>query len=226
MNVSFIHQDLGIGGAEALIVSMASSIVSPEMSSKTSNKTSNKTSATNGGSNVAIYTTRCDPSHCFSQVKPGGLLCSCVERRGTWIPCNLGGMGTVAFSNLRVWYLGLCLAVDVIFRGRKCDVVVIDVLPTALPLLKLLLPSLPLCFYCHFPDKYLVRNTVNGVQVSKPSLARRIYRYPMDKMEEVCMSSADVVGVNSEFTRGVFRDAFLGMRDVETEVLYPAINLE
>lgn len=101
-----------------------------------------------------------------------------------------------------------------------------SVLPIAMPILKFLTPRMPICFYCHFPDKYLVRNTVNGVQITAPSLLRRMYRYPMDAVEELAMGSADVVGVNSKFTGKVFREAFPKLRNVSTEVLYPAINLD
>ena len=181
-------------------------------------------------SNISIYTTRCDPNHCFSQVKKGGCLDGCVIKRGGYVPASLPvfqySLFTALFSNIRVCYLALCLVWDVLVNKKGIDVLVVDVLPSPLIVLKLLLPNLPCCFYCHFPDKFLVRNTINGVVISKPSLLRRLYRHPMDKLEEFALSYADSVGVNSNFTGGVFKDAFPSLKAAKPSVLYPAINLK
>ena len=51
-NVIFIHPDLGIGGAERLIVDAAVSL--QEL-----------------GHKVTIFTSHCDPNHCFDEAKDG-----------------------------------------------------------------------------------------------------------------------------------------------------------
>ena len=214
-NVAFLHLDLGIGGAEALVVSLATTLLPPSGDS----------------SNIHLYTTKCEQSHCFSQLKrnssPPGSLSSSVVVRGRFIPSALFGFGTALLSNLRMCYLALCLVFDMYFLGLAIDVVVLDVLPSPMPLLRFLSPSLPLLYYCHFPDKLLVRNSVNGVVVTAPSSLRSLYRKPLDYVEEWATAFADCVAVNSKFTASVFKEAFPSIVDhVAPEVLYPAINLK
>ena len=52
--VWFLHPDLGIGGAENLIVNAAVAIQE------------------RGGHTVRIYTSHHDPNHCFAETKPDG----------------------------------------------------------------------------------------------------------------------------------------------------------
>jgi alpha-1,3/alpha-1,6-mannosyltransferase len=150
-----------------------------------------------------------------------------VRIRGAFIPASLFGKFTAVLSTLRTIFLALALLLDVLlFRSSpRFDVIVVDVLPAPLPLLKLFLPSSALMYYCHFPDKYLVRNTVNGVVVTKASFLRSLYRAPLDALEGFCTSFADVVSVNSNFTAQTFSEAFPSIKSPPT-VLYPAINLE
>lgn len=204
--VAFIHLDLGIGGAESLMLSMAECLPP---------------------SHVTFYTCHCDPAHCYDQVKaPGGALAARVLRRGAFLPAELRGRFTALLSHARVLFLALCLLLDtyILDRGRRYDVVLVDVLPTPLPLLRLLLPAAATLYYCHFPDKYLVRNTVNGRLVERASLLRRLYRLPVDALENLCTKSADLTAVNSRFTAATFESAFPDIPDAPT-VLYPAINL-
>jgi hypothetical protein len=71
-------------------------------------------------------------------------------------------------------------------------------------------------FYCHYPDKLL--STGRG-------FFKRLYRAPLDAVEEWTTGRADRVLVNSQFTRGVFRAAFKRLAAVAVDVLYPGINL-
>ncbi len=101
---------------------------------------------------------------------------------------------------------------------------VLDVLPTGVPyLVEWWNVSAGVLFYCHFPDKLLTRDTVNGEQ--GPSAAygagtargsaslirffliilsqlKRCYRWALDAMEEWTMSYSDLIVVNSKFTMG------------------------
>ncbi len=211
--VAFIHLDLGIGGAEALIVSMAQCLLhegsTPQLASR----------------HITLYTTRCEQGHCFSQVKqPEGALCQSVVLKGSFIPTTIFGRFTALLSNIRLCYLALCLVIDVVLGRRAFDVVVVDVLPIPIVLLKILLPNLAVCYYCHFPDKLLVRNSVNGVVLRKASTLRQLYRMPIDLIEELATSFADAVAVNSKFTASVFLESFPSL-SLQPTVLYPAINL-
>jgi alpha-1,3/alpha-1,6-mannosyltransferase len=55
-NIIFIHPDLGIGGAERLIVDAAVGLQDL-------------------GHNVTIFTSHCDPSHCFEEANDGASKC-------------------------------------------------------------------------------------------------------------------------------------------------------
>ena len=54
--IVFFHPDLGIGGAERLIVDAAVGL--QEL-----------------GNNITIFTSHCDPSHCFEEVRDGQSYC-------------------------------------------------------------------------------------------------------------------------------------------------------
>lgn len=51
-NVVFFHPDLGIGGAERLVIDAAVGLK-------------------NRGYNVTIFTSHCDPTHCFEEARDG-----------------------------------------------------------------------------------------------------------------------------------------------------------
>ncbi|KAL7753649.1 Alpha-1,3-mannosyltransferase-like protein [Sorochytrium milnesiophthora] len=70
-------------------------------------------------------------------------------------------------------------------------------------------------FYCHFPDQLLTK---------RESLAKRIYRAPFDWLEKVTTGCADVVLVNSNFTRQVF-DSTFGTFKVPLRVVYPGVDV-
>lgn len=67
----------------------------------------------------------------------------------------------------------------------KYDVYFVDQLSTCVPLLRLF-DQTRVVFYCHFPDKLLADGAyVEGKIQRKGGLVKRIYRYPVDKLEEV-----------------------------------------
>lgn len=57
-NIVFFHPDLGIGGAERLIIDAAVGLQDL-------------------GHKVVIYTSHCDPRHCFDEARDGELLTAC-----------------------------------------------------------------------------------------------------------------------------------------------------
>lgn len=86
-----------------------------------------------------------------------------------------------------------------------------------IPLL-LLLTRARVVFYCHFPDQLLA---------APRSPLHKLYRYPLDWLEEVTTGMAHHVLVNSNFTQGVFARTFssLAARGLQPAVLHPAVSV-
>jgi alpha-1,3/alpha-1,6-mannosyltransferase len=243
LHVVFIHLDLGIGGAEQLVLQLA-------------------TASQDLGYHVDIVTTRCDQDHCFDivQQETGGRLSSNVYVYGRWIPPNiLGGIATAFMSTIRMLYLTYKVACSTNSIHRTANVVVVDVLPTSLPLLLHWMSNTGILFYCHYPDKLLLRDSVpapptsTSTTTSTPSpvptrifqIAKGLYRQLLDALEEQTMALADTLVVNSRFTLGQVEKHFPSLcpatgasnnsnnnntssppirRRYPIEVLYPALD--
>lgn len=130
LRIAFIHPDLGIGGAERLVVDAAIGLQEQ-------------------GHEVVIYTSHCDKFHCFEEIKNGLLR---VEIFGDGLPTNVAGRFFIVFANLRQLYLVMKLIVT--RKVTKHDLYIIDQLSTCLPFLHVF-SSAKLLFYCHFPDQLL-----------------------------------------------------------------------
>ena len=190
IRVAFIHPDLGIGGAERLVVDAALGLQEK-------------------GYEVKMFTSHCDKSHCFEEIKDGTLK---VEVFGDHIPRNFKKKFFIVFANLRqlflIWKLRSTGQLD------HYDLFIIDELSTCLPFLHLFSDA-KLFFYCHFPDKFMsIRN----------SLLKSLYRIPFDLMEQFSLSCADKVVVNSNFTKSMYHKAFNLLR-TEPDVIYPCVDL-
>jgi alpha-1,3/alpha-1,6-mannosyltransferase len=207
-HVVFIHLDLGIGGAEQLVLNLAAA--SQDL-----------------GHDITIVTSQCSQNHCFSQVqKPNGRLCHQVVVWGRFLPSNWMGLGTAFFSSLRMLYLSYWTAKKF---GSTADCIVLDVLPTSIPFL-ISWVRCGILFYCHFPDKLLTRDTVNG-EISDASLRNRSslrlwYRHFLDSIEENTMRYADILCVNSKFTKSQVQQEFPSLSDKHMHVLYPALDMD
>ena len=125
--VAFIHPDLGIGGAEQLVISLALALKSK-------------------GYEVKIYTPYHDPDHCFPETKDGQLT---VEVRGHWFPRSILGRGVALCAYIRM----LLATLFVVMYGGWFDVIIVDQVSAVLPILKL--SQAKSVFYCHYPDKLL-----------------------------------------------------------------------
>ena len=83
----------------------------------------------------------------------------------------------------------------------------------------LLLPQVPIVFYCHFPDLLLARG--------RESALKRLYRVPFDTLEEFSMSYSDAVAVNSNFTKGIVASTWPRLANhVTTQVVYPCVDTD
>ncbi|GAV04407.1 hypothetical protein RvY_14689 [Ramazzottius varieornatus] len=188
LDVVFVHPDLGIGGAERLIVDAAVALQSK-------------------GHNVRIVTSHHDPKHCFVETRDGTLDVTVV---GDWLPRNIFGKFYALFAYLRMI---LCAIWLVCFSDFPTDVIICDQVSACIPVLKMCGSNV--IFYCHFPDQLLTK---------RESFLKKIYRAPIDKLEEYTTGMADSILVNSRFTDGIFEKTFQSLKGATRHVLYPSLH--
>ncbi|KAL4953960.1 hypothetical protein BDW69DRAFT_205473 [Aspergillus filifer] len=214
-HITIIHPDLGIGGAERLIIDVGLALQ-------------------NTGHKVSVYTSHCDKGHCFEEARDGTLD---VRVRGErYIPANIGGRFVVLCAILRQVALTAQLIRELAQRGGEEDedeVFIVDQVPACVPLLKMFgewagrsngRGRQRILFYCHFPDQLLARRDEGG-SVLLAGL-KGLYRYPFDWFEGWAMSASDRVVANSSFTRGVVRGVFGVERLGDVRVVYPCVDTE
>ncbi|XP_053203393.1 alpha-1,3/1,6-mannosyltransferase ALG2-like [Panonychus citri] len=198
MKIVFIHPDLGIGGAERLVVDMGLSLQRK-------------------GHTVHYLTAHHDPSHCFSEIKNGTLK---VTEVGGSLPANIFGVFMALCAYLRMIFIAFSLLLRPKFSSLvDCDLIICDQVSAQIPFLKMLYlfrsERPKIIFYCHFPDQLLTTRT---------NFLKKVYRAPIDWFEEKTTGMADCILVNSHFTASVFRDTFKSLDSVELQVLYPVCN--
>ena len=132
LKIAFAHPDLGIGGAERLVVDAALGL-------------------RGRGHDVTIYTARHDPRRCFDETRDGTLR---VVVAGDWLPKRVLGRCYALCASLRMVAVALRAARD------GPDVVVVDQVATAVPVARAACAA-PVVFYCHYPDKLLCVNRQN-----------------------------------------------------------------
>jgi alpha-1,3/alpha-1,6-mannosyltransferase len=130
--VYFLHPDLGIGGAERLIVDASLGLQSL-------------------GHSVHLFTSHHDNKCAFQETKDGTLK---VSSYGDWLPTSLFGRFKLLFSMIRQ----LVLTLSIFLFYPLPDVFVVDQLALAIPILRLF-SSARILFYCHFPDLLLSPRT-------------------------------------------------------------------
>ncbi|KAJ6770299.1 ALPHA-13/16-MANNOSYLTRANSFERASE ALG2 [Salix purpurea] len=192
LKIAIIHPDLGIGGAERLIVDAAVELVSH-------------------GHDVHIFTAHHDKNRCFEETVSGAFP---VTVYGSFLPRHVFYRLHALCAYLRCIFVALC----VLFLWPSFDVVLADQVSVVIPLLKLK-KSMKVVFYCHFPDLLLAHHT---------TVLRRLYRKPIDFIEEITTGMADIILVNSKFTASTFASTFkrLHARGIQPAVLYPAVNVD
>ncbi|OKL57472.1 hypothetical protein UA08_07208 [Talaromyces atroroseus] len=218
-NIIIIHPDLGIGGAERLIIDVALALQ-------------------NRGHQVTIYTSHRDKSHCFEEARDGTL--DVRVRGNTLFPPLLFGRFHLLMASLRQLHLTVSVLAEMGRTGKKIatssgqekyqnDVFIIDQLPACVPILKSLGERYMrtaggkqrILFYCHFPDQLLARRNEGNLALC---LLKEAYRYPLDWFEGWAMSASDKVVANSRFTRGVVRRVFGSGRLGDVKVVYPCVD--
>ncbi|CAK9293580.1 unnamed protein product [Gordionus sp. m RMFG-2023] len=189
MKIIILHPDLGIGGAERLIIDIALAL-----------KTKNH--------QIKIYTNHYNRNHCFDETKTQ----LDIKVVGDWIPRKLFYHYFYAcFAYLRFLFLTLYIIYNNIFS----DLIICDQIPVGVPLLKLF--GYKVLFYCHFPDLLLSQ---------RDSWLKFFYRYPLDWLEEISMSYADKLIVNSNYTASIVKQTFHNNKyfQKKLDVLYPCIS--
>ncbi|RKF71474.1 Alpha-1,3/1,6-mannosyltransferase alg-2 [Golovinomyces cichoracearum] len=194
-NIIFFHPDLGIGGAERLIIDAAVGLQ-------------------NRGHKVVIYTSHCDPQHCFEEVRAGSLdvrVCG-----NSIVPASIFSKCSIICAILRQLHVIFLTYFTSELTNLKPDVFIIDQLSAGLPWLAYLHPDTKILFYCHFPDLLLTQNRAN--------LWKSLYRIPFDYVEKYSMTFADSVVVNSGFTKRIVEKVFpILANDKNIEVIYPCV---
>lgn len=127
------------------------------------------------------------------------------------MPRSFFGSITLPFALLKIFYVSTCLLLKHKREGLY-DIIIIDQIPSAIPLLKL--SNTKIVYYCHFPDMLMS---------SRGSLIKRLYRLPLDYLEERTTSKADLTLVNSKFTLATFKKTFKSIQ-IEPTVLYPSVG--
>jgi len=258
LRVAFVHPDLGLGGAERLIVDMAQALVN-HVSSHRSDKRrivppsriiispssymyiyftlpfllSLNPLSLRQGHHVEIYTAYHDPKRCFPETISGAFP---VHVRGDMFPRSLFGRFYAACAYTRTTIASLALVRDSWSWATKqnenknnkkkssnpaakpFDIVIADQVSCVVPFLKIFTRAKVL-FYCHFPDLLLAQPR---------GFLHRLYRAPLNWLEQVTTGQADRILVNSNFTRHVFAETFrtLTRQGINPKVLYPCVDLQ
>ena len=135
VRVAFLHPDLGIGGAERLVVDAALALKSR-------------------GHEVTFVTAHHDDDHCFPETKQSGDSPELqVISAGDFLPRTLFGRCYAVCAYMRMLFAATYL---VAFSGLDPQVVICDQVSAAIPVLKYLSRA-KVVFYCHFPDQLLTK---------------------------------------------------------------------
>jgi len=130
--IAILHPDLGIGGAERLIVDIALALKSH-------------------GHDVDIYTNFHDKRRCFDETRNGELN---VFVACSWFPRNVFGR----FHALCAYIRFILLAIYVVYgisKEKQYDLFLCDQISACIPVLRR--SQLPVLFYCHYPDQLLTK---------------------------------------------------------------------
>ncbi|KAI1171669.1 hypothetical protein F4777DRAFT_582712 [Nemania sp. FL0916] len=196
--IVFLHPDLGIGGAERLVVDAAVGLQKR-------------------GHKIVVFTSHCDPGHCFDEARDGTL--DVRVRGNTIIPPSILGRFSILCAILRQLHLILQICLTSELYDVSPDAFFVDQLSAGLPLLQYLYPRGRIFFYCHFPDLLLAQG--------RQKWWKRMYRVPFDMWEQWSMSFADAIAVNSNFTKGVVSRTWPTLaRQKQLYIVYPCVDTE
>jgi len=135
------------------------------------------------GHKVEFVTAHHNPQHCFHETRNGDFK---VTVSGDWLPRSIVGRFYAVCAYFRMVYAAVYL---VFFSDINYDVIFCDQISACLPVLRC--SKAKVIFYCHFPDMLLANHD---------NILKKIYRAPIDLVEEWTTGMAHCVLVNSKFT--------------------------
>lgn len=192
LSICFLHPDLGLGGAEMLVVETAVAMKKR-------------------GHYVEVYTSYHDPKRCFRETIDGTLD---VHVHDSIFPRSIFGRFVLPLANIRFFWTSM----KVMMRHKNLpggyDIIFVDQIPSTVPLLKI--SGARVIYYCHFPDLLLTMRN---------NFFKKLYRLPLDYLEEITTKTADIILVNSKFTFSVFKNTFKSIK-TNPFVVYPTVNHE
>ncbi len=212
--IIFFHPDLGIGGAERLVIDAAVGLQ-------------------NLGHKVVIFTSHCDHSHCFDEARDGidslqsllnEIMTYCflgtldVRVRGNSIfPSTVLGRFKILLAILRQFHLLAAITLTGELAHLQPTAFFVDQLSAGIPVLRWRWQGVRILFYCHFPDLLLVKD--------RAKWWKRIWRFGFDWLEGWGMRGADRIVVNSAFTRGVVEQIWSGLGGERgLGIVYPCVD--
>ncbi|KAK4883560.1 hypothetical protein RN001_006879 [Aquatica leii] len=153
-NVVFIHPDLGIGGAERLVLDVAVALSKEHK-------------------NVSFVTNHFNRNHAFQELRDNNFPVSVI---GDWLPRSICGICQALCAYFRMVFLAL---IQVLFVKVKPDVYFVDQIPIAVPFIKW--AGGKVIYYCHHPDllasplggslKRIYRLPINWLELKGTSMA-------------------------------------------------------
>ena len=188
LRISFVRPGLGIGGAERLVVDAAL-----ELDAR--------------GHEVTLFVGDRQEAQ-LDEVRAGRVRVVAVGRK---LPPHVAQRLRAPAAILRTAWAARALA-----KARPApDVVVVDLVPHVIPLVRRLTRA-PVACYCHFPDLLLAPRR-RGLYA--------LYRAPLDRLEERGLVAADRVLVNSRFTGSVVQVTFPRLSGASLEVVHPGVDV-
>jgi alpha-1,3/alpha-1,6-mannosyltransferase len=188
LNIAFLRPGLGIGGAERLVVDAAL-----ELGAR--------------GHAVTLFVGDRQKAQ-LDEVRAGLVRVVAV---GRLLPGQLAQRLRAPAAIARAAWAARALARAV----PPPDVVVCDLVPHVIPLLRRLVRA-PIACYCHFPDLLLAPRR-RGLYA--------LYRAPIDRLEAAGLEAAHRVLVNSRFTASIVRATFPRLAIGRIEVVHPGVDV-
>jgi alpha-1,3/alpha-1,6-mannosyltransferase len=161
LRIGMLHPDLGIGGAERLVVDAAAQLQA-------------------AGHHVTLFTTHHDHSRCFEETRDGTLT---VRVHGDFLPRQMGGRLLAWWAIVRMTYLSGVVAL----RYEPFDVIFCDLVAHALPVLRTF-STARLVFYCHFPDLLLTPTRQGWYRWYRKPIDR-LEAFAMGKADRILVNS-------------------------------------